>query len=303
MPEEERRSRMRALRDRVKRNNVQRWADTFIATLAELRRADRPNEPPSSDADIAVLVERARSAPRLVLLLDYDGTLAPIAPTPDLASPTGELLQLLAALARRPSTAVFVVSGRSRDSLDKWLGELDVGLYAEHGLWRRPVGQKQWSAVRELSSEWKESVRAILAGFVDRTPGSFYEEKAAGLAWHYRLADAELGPLQARELTLHLTDVLSNTPVEVMHGHKVIEVRQQGVNKGLVVGDVLAHERNRGAAFLFAIGDDRTDEDLFTALPDDEMRAMAVHVGGGPTRAQVLVPDTAAVHRLLRSLL
>ena len=122
---------------------------------------------------------------------------------------------------------------------------------------------------------------AILRDYAERTPGSLVEEKPMGLAWHFRAADPEYGAVQANELQLHLKEMLSNTPVEIVPGEKVIEIRAHGINKGRIVPAILTR---LPGALLVAIGDDRTDEDLFAALPPE---AVAVHVGtaqqpGGP---------------------
>jgi trehalose 6-phosphate synthase/phosphatase len=238
-------------------------------------------------------VARVRAAPRLALLLDYDGTLVPFAPTPDLAAPDPELLALLRRLARRPRTEVEVVSGRRRETLERWLGALPVGLHAEHGYWsRRPGGA--WTAADVGPTPWREPVLGILRDFAQRTPGSLVEEKTAGYAWHYRAADPEFGAAQARELVLHLSTFLTNVPVEILPGDMVVEVRPHGVNKGRAAHAVAA--RTSPGTLLVALGDDRTDEDLFAALPEG---ALAVHVGPSPSGASLRIRDVAAARAFL----
>jgi trehalose 6-phosphate synthase/phosphatase len=146
--------------------------------------------------------------------------------------------------------------------------------------------------------EWRDQVREILEGFAARTPGSLIEEKTISLAWHYRMADPEFGEFQAHELTAHLTQLLSNLPVEIVADARVVEVRATGVSKGNVLPGLLAHAR-KGSLFV-AMGDGRTDEELFAALPQD---GVAIHVGSGPTRAQLRLRDVEAARRLLRQLL
>lgn len=139
---------------------------------------------------------------------------------------------------------------------------------------------------------------AILDDYAARTPGSFVEEKSFGFAWHYRLADPEYGLSQANDLKLHLATLLANEPVQVLPGEKVIELRPHAFHKGRVVEAVASRA---GAGWLLvAIGDDRTDEDLFAALPED---AVAIHVGPSASSADIRVRDVAAVRRLLRALL
>ncbi len=297
MPLEERRSRMRALRARVAGYDVHRWARSFLERLeegAEPRAVEAAASPPRA---VRAAQARVAAAPHLVLLLDYDGTLVPFASRPEQAAPDPELRELLGALAARPGTAVHVVSGRRRETLEEWLDGLPVGLHAEHGLWSRPPGGRQWVAAPLPDTGWRGPVRDILDDFAARTPGALVEEKTVGLAWHYRMADPDFGAVQARDLMMHLSLVLSNAPVEILPGHYVVEVRPQGVHKGLAVAPA-----TQGAppdALVVALGDDRTDEDLFSALPPG---SLAIHVGPSESRAALRLADVPAARAFLREL-
>jgi trehalose 6-phosphate synthase/phosphatase len=292
MPEGERRTRMAVLRDRVMQHDVHRWARAFIGRLEHARSAGS-SLGPSSAASIAAALERARAAQRLVLLLDYDGTLVPFAPSPELAAPDEALLLLLRRLAARPGTEVHIVSGRKRVTLERWFGALPVGLHAEHGLWDRLPGAA-WSGLEVHDLRWREPALEILRDFTDRTPGALIEEKTAGFAWHHRAADPEYGAAQARELAVHLSALLTNSPVELLQGEMVVELRPHGVHKGRAVRAAL--ERGPADALAFAAGDDRTDEDLFAALPQG---SVSVHVGPSESRAALRVADPAAMRAVL----
>jgi trehalose 6-phosphate synthase/phosphatase len=296
MPEDERQTRMRALRRRVFSYDVQRWAQAFLQRLADSGRITNHNRDPSPVAELRGLVDEARAAAFLVLFIDYDGTLVPFAPTPELARPDREALHLLERLAARPQTEVHVVSGRPRATLERWLGALPVTLHAEHGFWSRPP-REAGRALEAPKQAWRDQVLAVLREYADRTPGSLVEEKPAGVAWHYRAADVEYGAAQANELRLHLTEILGNTPVETLVGEKVIELRAHGVNKARIVPGIV--ERHPEAFFL-AFGDDQTDEDLFAALPPT---ARTVHVGRGPTSAGLRVASVREVRAVLRGLI
>ncbi|APR83222.1 Alpha,alpha-trehalose-phosphate synthase [Minicystis rosea] len=297
MPETEQRLRMHALRRRVTEHDVHRWARSFIADLEqetatpEARSAIRPGAPP---LDVA---QRAREAPRLVMILDYDGTLVPIAALPELAEPDAEVLDLLRDLAARPSTRVHLASGRRQEDLERWFGALPIDLHAEHGFTSRdPEGI--WTTVPLPAPDWLPEVRAIFDGITARTPGSFVEDKQQSLAWHYRVADFELARERLREIATPLSEPIRAHDLEILRGSKVIEVRPRGLNKGLVVARALS--RTPEGTAVVAIGDDRTDEDLFAALPPS---ALAIHVGGGVSRAVYRLPDPVAVRRWLRSFL
>jgi len=297
MPLAEQRIRMRALRRRVAEHDVHRWARAF---LDDLEQDVPPSEPrPQSRAGAPPLdvAQRAREAPRLVVILDYDGTLVPIAPLPELSAPDAELLDLLRDLAARPGTRVHVASGRRQEDLSRWLGGLPVDLHAEHGF-RSRAADGTWTEVPLPPLDWKREVRAILEEVARRTPNSFVEDKAAIVGWHYRVADFDLAREQLRALSARLAEPLRRYDLEAVRGSKVLEVRPRGVHKGLVVARALGRAPEGTA--VVAIGDDRTDEDMFAALPSC---AIGIHVGGGLSRAAFRLPDPAAVRRFLRSFL
>ncbi len=292
LPVEERRRRMRALRAQVKSRDVHWWASHFLDTLQAVPT------PSARSPAVTELVARLKGARQRVLLLDYDGTLVGPAPRPELAVPDPELMALLAQLAAVPGTQVHVVSGRLKESLEEWLGALPVGLHAEHGLWSRSGPGAPWRMLEGVSSEWKALARPLLDAFTARVPGSFVEEKTASLAWHYRQVDPEFGAWQSRELRLKLCEALGSGPLEVLPGDKVVEVRPKGVNKGRVVGQALAGAEP--GSLVLAFGDDRTDEDLFAALPEG---ALSVHSGGKPSRAMYRVSGPSEVRKILATLL
>jgi trehalose 6-phosphate synthase/phosphatase len=298
MGAEERRTRLHPLRTRVQAHDVHRWARTFLEQLEAITQARTTRSVPvSGSAARQELTARLHDSVALLALLDYDGTLVPYTATPELARPDPGLLELLGALASRPNTEVHVVSGRDRMTLQHWLGSLPIALHAEHGFWSRGVDGGEWVAAGELGAAWREPALAILRDFTARTPGSLTEEKSVALAWHYRMADQESGVRRANELRLHLGQLLSNQPVEILAGHKVVEIRPYGVHKGRIVPP-LSPERLASTVVL-AMGDDRTDEDLFAALPSG---AISVKVGPGATQARFRVEGVSAARALLSSL-
>ena len=292
----EQRVRMRALRRRVTEHDVHRWVRSFLDDLGAAPRSEpraqaRPGAPP---LDVA---QRARDAAELVLILDYDGTLVPIAPLPELAAPDLELFELLRDLSARPGTRVHLASGRRREDLECWLSTLPIHLHAEHGFCSRTPGGA-WTTVPLPPPTWKPAVRGIFEEITRSTPGSFVEDKAASVAWHYRVVDVDLARTRLAQLSARLAEPLRADELEAVRGAKVLEVRPRGLHKGLVVARALA--RAPEGTVVIAIGDDRTDEDLFAALPPP---AITIHVGGGVSRALYRLAEPAAVRRFLRSFL
>jgi trehalose 6-phosphate synthase/phosphatase len=296
MPVEDQVRRNRILRERLRRYDVNRWAEDFIQTLVSTRKTDAARRARYlTPRTQGLLLQQYRKSLRRALLLDYDGTLVPFVNDPTQARPDAELLDLFAGLDADPANEVVIVSGRPRRDLEEWFGHLPVTLVAEHGVWLRPKGGL-WRMLKTITTEWKERVRPILQLYVDRLPGALLEEKEFSLAWHYRRADPEQASLRAMELLDDLAGYTRNIDVQVLEGNKVLEVRNTGITKGTAALEWLA---DRAPDFILAIGDDWTDEDLFRALPAS---AYSVRVGLAQTAAKYHLGNYSAVRRLLREL-
>ena len=297
MAPEERRARIRPMRRRVLDYDVHAWAASFMARLQPEEPALRDLLTAKPPPALATAIDDARRAPSLRLLLDYDGTLVPLARSPELAAPDAELLELLQLLSVIPTIHLELVSGRPRETLNDWFGHLPILLWAEHGFWRRDTGATTWHAGARVPARWIDRIYPILEQFTASTPGSHIEIKTASVAWHYRGAHREFGARQAHELRMLLGDALSNQPLEVLEGKKVIEVRFRGISKAIVAHPLVPGE-HPGA--IVAFGDDRTDEDLFRALPPS---SVTIAVGNRLTGARYQVDDHRDVRQILRSLL
>jgi len=90
------------------------------------------------------------------------------------------------------------------------------------------------------------------------------ETKEVNLVWHYRNADSDFASFQAKELVVHLQNLASKLPIEVLIGKKVIEIRPQDSSKGAAVRKIMGLESD--ADFVLCVGDDKTDEDMFAAI-------------------------------------
>ncbi len=118
---------------------------------------------------------------------------------PDQASPSVQAIDTLKELVKILENEVYIVSGRSKNKLTEWVGNLPVGLVAEHGaIVKHKNGD--WAVSKILSTDWKSDVRAMMQSHVDRCFESFIEEKEFSVAWHYRNADPDIGFMRSREL-------------------------------------------------------------------------------------------------------
>jgi trehalose 6-phosphate synthase/phosphatase len=176
--------------------------------------------------------------------------------------------------------------------MDRWFGDLPIGLVCEHGLTVKHPGER-WSEPPNLDAETLTGMVApMFRDFCERTPGSKVEYKAASIAWHYRAADPKLGAWRAKELRSLLENRLAGEPYSVLSGSRVVEVRHVQMSKGNVVLRLL--DRHTDADLVVAAGDDRTDEEMFEALlRSGHERVLMVHVGAGHSAATFSVPSPA----------
>jgi trehalose 6-phosphate synthase/phosphatase len=168
-----------------------------------------------------------------------------------------------------------------------------MNMIAEHGACVRYKGE-EWREQVAVNTEWKEQVRPLMQLFVDRCAGSFIEEKKSTLAWHYRNTNQELGFVRSRELRSALLQLTANTPLQVVDGNKVLEVRMVGVDKGMAALSMIAGIE---PDFILCIGDDATDEDMFKAMRD---KAYTIKIGRANTSAQYTIVSQKDVFPFLQ---
>ncbi|MCD6362578.1 MAG: bifunctional alpha,alpha-trehalose-phosphate synthase (UDP-forming)/trehalose-phosphatase [Synergistetes bacterium] len=297
MGEDEQRERNRAMQDRLRRYTVIRWANDFMERLFHAKNLQKRHQSwKLSDEVLEKMVEDYLSGEARLLFLDYDGTLVPFADRPEKAKPDSRLKDILRKLSAERKNEVVIISGRDRGTLEKWFGKLGVSLVAEHGAWIKEKGGS-WRMIEALRNDWKTEIKPILEFYVDRTPGTFIEEKEFSLAWHYRKADIRLASFRARELKSALLQLTENFNLVVLEGSRVIEVRNLGVNKGRAANEWLV---NADWDFILAMGDDWTDEDMFFSMPE---RAYTIKVGFGASNAKYYVDSYTEVRRILRKLI
>ncbi len=296
----ERQERMRPMYHRVVQNDVHRWVERFMSALTEAE-VEELQVPPQLQSQVlaGTLGPQLATAGKALLMLDYDGSLREFTERYEDAEPTPEILEILTSLGELDGVRTYINSGRDRNTLGEWFSGAPVSLIAEHGSWIREAGDAKWTRMGPPPDlRWKESVRPVLTEYSERTPGARIEEKSSALVWHYREADDALGEWQALELMSVLEDMLSGSPVEILSGARIIEIRQQGVDKGRAFEHV--NELLGPFDFILVTGDDRTDEDIFARLPDD---AYSVKVGGGQSSARAAVGSPGSIRRLLRAMI
>ena len=265
MPLSEQVERNTELRERVKRYNITFWSETFMKELDRIsKRIPIHKTKRITPNTISKFEVQYAQANKRLFLLDYDGTLVPFHKNHKKALPSPTVINLLKELNQDPKNKVIIISGRPPEFLDQIFKDLNLTMIAEHGHFEKEP-QKEWIEKNASSSSWMNHIYPILQQFTDNTPGTFIEQKRNSLVWHFRKTDPELGVIKSEELKTVLSSMLSND-ISLMDGDKIIEVTTSTTNKGIASYD---HYAKEPYDFVLVAGDDVTDENMFTQLPDE----------------------------------
>lgn len=265
MPLSEQVERNTELRERVKRYNITFWSETFLKELDRIsKRIPIHKTKRITPNTISKFEVQYAQANKRLFLLDYDGTLVSFHKNHKKALPSPTVINLLKELNQDPKNKVIIISGRPPEFLDQIFKDLNLTMIAEHGHFEKEP-QKEWIEKNASSSSWMNHIYPILQQFTDNTPGTFIEQKRNSLVWHFRKTDPELGVIKSEELKTVLSSMLSND-ISLMDGDKIIEVTTSTTNKGIASYD---HYAKEPYDFVLVAGDDVTDENMFTQLPDE----------------------------------
>jgi trehalose 6-phosphate phosphatase len=219
---------------------------------------------------------------RAAFLLDFDGTLVDIAPSPDLVVVPADLPENLARLRARCGGALAIVTGRPIAQVDAFLGGDNYAVAGEHGTAVRhaPGEAIIHRVLPDTPPHWVASAKALAA----QHPGTTFEPKRHGFVLHYRAA-----PEAKRSLKIGLEALLVEAPqaFQLMGAKMAWEVRPAGADKGVAVHDLMSRPPFAGRLPIF-IGDDVTDEDGMR-----EARAL----GGLGLRVPDIFADATEVRR------
>lgn len=217
--------------------------------------------PAAASDDAAAMAAFAALDPHAIaLLLDFDGTLVEIAPTPDAVQVPEELRASLARLLKKTGGALALVSGRPIADLDRLFMPLTLPIVGGHGAEMRVRGGETVNEAEPLP----EGLRRRLAEAVIPGSGVLIEDKGYSIALHYRQAPQQEERL--RGLIAAACAAFPREAIEILPGKAMFEVKRPGVSKGEAVRALMTHAPFAGRKPVF-IGDDVTDESVFTMLP------------------------------------
>ena len=205
------------------------------------------------------------------ILLDIDGTLLDLAPTPREVWVPPDLAKTLNRLLARTDGALALVSGRSLNDIDLIFAPAQFPAVGGHGAEMRLAIDSE--AVASHAPPMDKELKRRLAAIARLSPGILLEDKGYSLALHYRLAPHAEKAIYAA-VSLIRAD-LPNAPIEVLPGKCVCEIKHSGFTKATGVRELMMHEPFKGRRPLF-IGDDVTDESVFAIMPDLDGLAFSV---------------------------
>ncbi len=245
---------------------------------------------------IEKILEKFKSAQRLLFFFDYDGTLTPIVNHPEKAKLSKEQKGLLTAFRNYPKFILAIVSGRSLKDIQRRVGLKGIYYIGNHGLEISGPGfEKRYPFGKEVILELK-TIRVRLEDQLERIGGLFFEDKGWILAIHYRNVDPQWVPSILMALKQEVKD--SPIPLCIKFGKMVFEIRPKvDVDKGKAVLEVLnrLHSTN---LFPLYIGDDQTDEDAFRIL---NQKGITIFVGPpSNSSAQYYVHGPFEVYQFLK---
>lgn len=295
MPAPELQLRLKRMQKHLSANTVQTWTQDFMRSLSRSSTTSLTLTLPLLGSRIRKLEEDYRSATRRLLLLDYDGVLAPIRSVPSKAAPTATLLKLLETLGSQPNTDVAIISGRSQANLEEWLSSLPVALAAEHGATIKSAPGRKWKQLVRTNTAWKAAIKPSLEKYARETPGSFVEEKEHALVWHYRKSTPYIAQKYNAIIKRNLGPIVKKWGLKINNGHKILEIKSGQVNKSVAARFFMIDTYD----FVLAIGDDYTDEAMYKALPK---RGYSIRVGRGVTAAKWRLSSQEKAIQLLQGL-
>lgn len=289
--------RLERMQNRISSYNVFTWAFDFFNQTFDIKGQQKIMSVRYINKAIsAKITANYQNADHRIFFLDYDGTLVSFAKYPDLATIDKNTLEIIKKLAKNPQNKVVIISGRDKDFLEKQFENVNVTLVAEHGYSIKNPGNT-WETTVIADTKWKEVVMPILIEYVSRCNGTFIEEKAGSIAWHFRNADSDFAQLRLHELRDDLAEIIRHkTNFEILEGNKVLEVKSGKYDKGQAACSLI---KNEYFDFILAAGDDKTDEFLFKALPKT---AHTIRIGLSPSLAKYNVNNFSELLEILQEL-
>lgn len=249
-------------------------------------------------------IQKIYNAGKLRLFLDYDGTLAEFAPTPDDVNPDPELIRLVTQLKSLPKIQIAIISGRRLSHICKLLPISGIILAGTYGLEMIDAVGKQIQRVNyQKTRPWLEEIKPHWSELIRPHQGFYLEDKGWSMAIHAKDAEAVIAEKILRQAKKNIFN--SGVPLDlfrILGGHKFLEIAPTLANKGLAIDYLISKYPLEGSLPIY-IGDDDKDEEAFENLLRYDGVAIKVCQQPCSTRAQLRLSTPSNVRQFLSSLL
>jgi trehalose 6-phosphate synthase/phosphatase len=236
-------------------------------------------------------------------------------------SPSKKVIQILKKLCKNEKNYVYIITGKKKIFLEEWFKSIDnLGCGAEYGYSYKFAqesseswGEKEYKD--SMKENWKTHARNIMEQFEAKTEGSLIKEKNSSISWDFGNCDYYSGIIQAIDLGLHLSYAYNNSPnLEIVTGKSYVEIKPKDLNKGFFISFVLKHfyeKTGRKPDFIFACGDDVSDEEMFKYLnyinkivnvKQEDVKIITSTIDKKPSKAQFYIHRPKDLLEILENL-
>ena len=233
-------------------------------------------------------------------------------------TPSEKLINILKRLCSNPKNYVYIITGKPKKFLTAWFKDIEnLGFGGEYGYYYKEA-QKPKELVKPLINlkdwSWKQTAYSIIKQFELKTEGSRTKVRDSSISWNFGNCDQYSGYIQASDLSIHLSYLFANQAhLEVVTGKDYVEIKPKDLNKGYFISSILKQyiEEKKKPDFIFACGDDVSDEEMFKYLNfvnkqanirEENIRIITSTLDKKPSTAQYYVPVPDELLNLLDSL-
>lgn len=250
------------------------------------------------ELDVTKLMADYNDASARIILLDYDGTLVPFDLHPKLTRPSTNAKTILQKLSADNKNQVVLISGRDKENLEAYWGDLNIVLVAEHGgFLRNPKGLWVKQHPYTDTNNWILKAASALHALAFQYEGSFVELKSFSVAWHYRAIADKVTEAEKNQIHAALRALPFQNDFLIYDSEYTLELRTRGIDKGTSIARWMG---NQYYDFVMALGDSQTDEDLFKIFGNS---AYTIKVGkSNNTAANYYLPSQREVLPFLQKL-
>lgn len=251
---------------------------------------------PESDAFKMLVgheLSNIRIAANRLFLLDFDGTLVDFNSDHKKVRISVGLKKLLMNMAGMKGVRPVIITGRSRNSIDGLLDGMKIDIVAEHGSFLKV--NDIWEPLVEIKTGWKPLVLQVLEKYQKRVPGSILEVKETSMSWHFRNLPPGTGNGYMKKMSAELNEICLEHNLRMLPGNMVLEIMSMYVSKGTAAEYLIS---GNNYDYIMAIGDDKTDEDMFSVLSGLK-NSCSIKIGAGESCANFTLESFLEVRKLL----